>query len=172
MPLVTFLARPDIDDARLELIDGEVFEKPMPTWGHGSLALIVGALLNDVGFAAVEPRAIIPPAGNLDASSPLPDVAFYRNRPPALDEWMTRAPDVVVEILSPSQERRDLRAKVDAYVAFGVGSVWVISPPTSDIDVYEHGTRRTIRGNEVLASPYAPGFSITVADLFDRLRRE
>ena len=76
----------------------------------------------------------------------------------------------VVEILSPSQERRDLRRKIAAYIAFGVGSIWVISPATEDIDIYEGGGRRTIRGDETLASAYAPGFSITASDLFERFR--
>jgi Uma2 family endonuclease len=161
-----FLAMPDIEERRLELIDGEVVEKPMPTWGHGNLALRIGAALDRAGFASVEARAIIPASATVDASAPLPDVAFYRSDPPADDEWMTRPPHVAVEILSPGQSRRDLRAKVDAYVAFGVESVWIVDPATRTVDVHEQGERRTIAEDGILESPAAPGFAMPLSELF------
>ena len=71
--LEEFLADPEIDERRLELIDGEVYEKPMPTWGHGTLALEIGTALREHGFASVEPRAVIGAVASFDASSPIPD---------------------------------------------------------------------------------------------------
>jgi Uma2 family endonuclease len=80
---------------------------------------------------------------------------------------MTRPPDVVVEILSQGQSRREMRAKVDAYVAFGVASVWVIDAERKSVDVYEGGRRRTLAGDDVLESPAAPGFRVTLSELLD-----
>jgi Uma2 family endonuclease len=161
-----FLAMPDIEERRLELIDGEAVEKPMPTWRHARIAGMLITALNQVGTAGAEARAIIPASATVDASAPLPDVAFYRSDPPADDEWMTRPPHVAVEILSPGQSRRDLRAKVDAYVAFGVESVWTVDPATRTVDVHEQGERRTIAEDGILESAAAPGFAMPLSELF------
>lgn len=168
LTLEEFLAIPDIDERRLELIDGEVYEKLSPRWGHSRIAIRLGALFDDIGFAGVEPRAIITPGPDRGPSAPLPDVAFYRQDPPADDEWMTRPPAVAVEILSLGQSRVAMRAKVDTYLAFGVESVWVVDLERESVDVYEAGARRTLTGDEPIESPAAPGFRITVAQLFRR----
>lgn len=166
--LEDFLAMPRIEEDRLELIDGEVYEKPMPRWGHGSLAVRLGAAMNEVGFSAVEARAIIPASRDLEASAPLPDVAFYRDNPPADDEWMSRPPHVAIEILSLGQSRTEMRTKVEVYLRFGVESVWVLDPERHTVDVYEAGARRTLSGDDMLQSPAAPGFAMRVADLLGR----
>ncbi len=172
MSLEDFLALPDIDERRLELIDGEVCEKMSPRWGHSRLAGILCRLLDEHGYAGVEPRAIIPRQGNRSPSSPLPDIAYYRDDPPAENEWMTRPPNVAVEIVSPGQTHAEMRAKVDLYLAFGVESVWVIDPQRSLVDVFEPDARRTLAGTDNLVSAAAPGFSLAVDELFALLRRK
>ena len=77
-------------------------------------------------------------------------------------------PDVAVEIRSLGQSRRDIRAKVDLYLRFGVPSVWVIDLESSEVEVYEAGARRVLHGRDVVDSPHAPGMRFTVDDLFDR----
>jgi Uma2 family endonuclease len=171
LSLDEFLALPGIDERRLELIDGEVCEKVSPRWGHGNLALKLGALLDQHGAASVEPRAIIPRGANLDDSAPIPDIAFYRDNPPEPDDWMRRPPHVAVEVVSPGQNRRELRVKVDLYLQFGVESVWVFDLERESVDVYEGGARRTLAGDDVFESPAVPGFSMIVGPLFDAVLR-
>ncbi len=171
LTLEEFLAMPGIDERRLELIDGEVYEKMSPRWGHGALAGNLWALLEEHGFAAVEPRAVIQPAPDRGPASPLPDVAFYRHNPPADDEWMERPPDIAVEILSKDQSRVEMRRKVDIYRAFGIPVVWVFDPERESVDVYEAGTLRTLSGDDVLTSVVVPEFKHRVADLYERRSR-
>ncbi len=166
--LEEFLAMPRIEEDRLELIDGEVYDKPMPRWGHARQAGQLVGELNRFGFAGVEPRAIIPVAGDLEASAPLPDVAFHRDNPPADDEWMSRPPHVAIKILSLGQSRTEMRTKVEVYLRFGVESVWVVDPERGTVDDYEGGSRRTLSGDDLLESAAAPGFSMRVADLLGR----
>jgi Uma2 family endonuclease len=168
LSLEEFLAMPDIDERRLELIDGEVYEKVSPRWGHGYVAGRLFAQFDAIGYASVEPRAIIGERSDRGPSSPLPDVAFYRSDPPADDEWMTRPPAVAVEILSLGQSRAAMRAKVDLYLSFGVESVWVVDLEREAVDIYESGIRRTLSGDEAIESPAAPGFHVTVSKLFER----
>lgn len=168
LTLDEFLALPGIDERRLELIDGEVYEKVSPRWGHSRIALKLGILFESIGFAGVEPRAIIPPGGSDGPSAPLPDVAFYRTDPPDDDEWMTRPPDIAVEIRSIGQSRRDIRVKVDLYLRFGVPSVWVIDLESEEIEIYESGGRVILSGTEEVTSPHAPGLRFSAAELFAR----
>ena len=169
--LEDFLADPEIDERRLELIDGEVYEKPMPTWGHGTLAVELGAALREHGFVAAEPRAVIRAVASFDASSPIPDVAFYREDPPSPKEWMARPPTIAAEILAPGQSRRDMRPKLALYLAFGIESVWVVDPAARAVEVYEGDGRRVLEEGQTLTTEAIPGFELSVAKLFERVPR-
>ena len=164
-----FLAIPGFDERRLELIDGEVYEKPVPTWSHGTLAGELYVEMRPFGSAAVEPRAIIPAIGNQGPASPVPDFAFYRRGLPLPSDWMRSAPTVVGEVLSPGQTLRDLWAKIDAYRAFGVQSVWVFDIRRRIVDVFEGDRRRTLGDGDLLETTAVPGLSIDLTNLFNRL---
>lgn len=166
MTLEDFLAMPGIDERRLELIDGEVYEAVSPQWLHARMAGFICHLLNGFGYAGVEPRAIIRRSADLGPSSPLPDVAFFRTSPPADDEWMTLPPDVAVEILSIGKSRRELRTKIDLYRQFGVKSVWVVDLERREVEVYEGNARRILAGEDVLESAFVPGLATTITQLF------
>ena len=165
LSLEEFLALPDIDERRLELLDGEVYEKVSPRWGHSRIALRIGAMFDAIGYAGVEPRAVIGESANRAGSSVLPDVAFYRTNPPADDDWMRTPPDIAVEVLSRGQNRAVMRAKVDTYLAFGVHSVWVVDLERGLIEIYEGDERHTLTGDDVVETRWAPGFRATVAEL-------
>jgi Uma2 family endonuclease len=169
LSLEDFLAMPGIDEQRLELIDGEVYEKVSPRWGHGHLVIQLGHLLLPFGVASAEPRAIIPGGQDYSDSAPIPDLSFYGDNPPAPDDWMRRPPDVAVEVLSPGQGRRDMRAKVDLYLRFGVGSVWVFDLQRESVDIYEGGSRRTLGNADTLTTPVVPGLAIDLGTLFDKV---
>jgi Uma2 family endonuclease len=165
--LEDFLKDPQIDERRLELIDGEVCEKPMPTFEHGTLAGELYAALRTFGYASVEARAIIPAVQRFDASSPVPGVSFYRDRRPPPGDWMRFPPHVSIEIVSPGQSRLELRAKIELYLAFGVESAWIVDPERRAIEVHEAGTRRVFADGETLTTPAVPGLSLDVSALFD-----
>jgi Uma2 family endonuclease len=169
VPLAEFLQMPKIDERRLELIDGEVCEKVSPRWVHGNLAGELYALFRDHGFASVEPRAIIPGSGNLADSAPIADFAFFKASRPELFDWARTPPDVVAEVLSPGQNRRDMRAKIDLYLAFGVRSVWIFDIGRRVVDVYEGGSRTTLGDGDVLSAPAAPALAIDLKALFDSI---
>jgi len=100
----------------------------------------------------------------------IPDVGFItRQRQPALSDrpYNPLAPDLAVEVLSPTNDPHDMRIKVGNYLTAGT-VVWVIRPDTRTVEVYTPGApvRRlgidgTLDGGAVL-----PGFSLAVADIF------
>lgn len=171
LTLDEFLAMPGIEERRLELIDGEVYEKMSPKWGHSRIALRLGAWFDEIGFAGVEPRLVIAPGIEDGAGATLPDVAFNRSDPPADHEWMTRPPDVAVEILSLGQSRREVRAKIDLYRRIGVGSAWLVDLEREEVEVYEATGRRLFRSDDLVETTFAPGLRFATRDLFARLPR-
>lgn len=172
LTLDEFLALPGIDERRLELIDGEVCEKMSPRWGHSRLAGELYVVLQAFGIVGVEPRAIIPDAPAWGPSAPIPDLALYRPahgaHQPKADEWMTRPPDLVVELLSIGQSRTEMRAKASIYLAFGVPCVWVFDLERQTVDVYEGGDRRTLSAADTLTCETLPGFAERIGDLLVR----
>ena len=172
LSLAEFLRIPDIEERRLELIDGEVHEKMSPRWGHSTLASQLVIALQSFGIVGVEPRAIIPEAPAWGPSAPIPDLALYKtaqkSAQPKPDEWMTRPPDLVVELLSIGQSRTEMRAKASIYVEFGVPCVWVFDLERQTVDVYERGVRRNLAAADRLTCETLPQFSERIGDLFAR----
>ena len=171
LTLEEFTAIPDFDERRLELIDGEVVEKPIPTtWNHGRAAGELYAITRRLGSGAVEPRAMIPGSSARAASSPLPDFAFYVSGPPPDGRWMVDPPTIVAEVLSPGQTHRAMQTKVDLYLTFGVKSVWVIDLDGETFEVFEGESRRLWRAGETLRTAFVPGLAINLGGFFREVK--
>jgi Uma2 family endonuclease len=78
------------------------------------------------------------------------------------------APDLAVEIFSPSDGIRQTTRKVKQYLAAGSHTVWVVYPNTEEVKVFEAcGVERTLHSGDLLEAPdLLPGFSVKVAELF------
>jgi Uma2 family endonuclease len=149
-----FLAMPGFDERRHELIDGEVYEEVSPNW-----------MLNKYGVGGPEARTMIPGDETHSPSSLLPDLVFFREDPET-DDWLRTPPDLVIEILSPGQARRDMRIKVETYLGFGVPTVWVVDPERTSVDIYDSGIRVDARGSAKLRASKIPELDVSVNDLF------
>jgi Uma2 family endonuclease len=101
-----------------------------------------------------------------------PDAAFVRQE--RIDAtgiprgYFPGAPDLAVEIISPSETAQQADEKARAWLHFGTSLVWNIRPLTRSVDVYRPGAeveslsaRDTLQGEDVI-----PGFSCSVRDLF------
>ena len=78
------------------------------------------------------------------------------------------APDLIVEILSPTDRWAGMRQKIDDYFSIGVGELWIIGPEDEAVFVYRSATRRTAlhRGDTLVGSGSLDGFTLPVAELF------
>jgi Uma2 family endonuclease len=98
--------------------------------------------------------------------------ARYRS---ALDAsgHLRRAPELVVEVLSPGapNERRDREAKLHLYSRRGVDDYWIVDWSVRTVDVYRQRDGRLqlvgrFVGDQPISSPVLLGFSATADDLF------
>jgi Uma2 family endonuclease len=104
-----------------------------------------------------------------------PDVSFVRaDRLPAEGlrrGFLKMAPDLTVEVLSPSETASDLEEKLDDYRAAGTPLIWVIDPDRRTVMIVSgDAPLRWIRADETLdGGDVVPGFRCRVAELFEGL---
>jgi Uma2 family endonuclease len=157
-----------------ELIDGVLVEKPMGM-RESILAIKLGALL----LAFVEPRRLGVVAG-ADGMMQLklalvriPDVAFiawnrFAGRRVPSEPAPLIAPDLAIEILSPSNTKREMARKLREYFEAGALLVWYIDPNPRTVAVYVRPDDPTVlTENDVISGGAAlPGFTLPLRELF------
>jgi Uma2 family endonuclease len=112
--------------------------------------------------------------GGIEVSR-VPDISFVRRGriPKGFDQTrpFPGAPDLAIEIVSPSEEPDDTLDKIRDYLAYGSEQVWVMYPRQQEIHQHRRDDPKTIRvytGNDVIdAESLLPGFSIPVSAFFD-----
>ncbi|MBA3943541.1 MAG: Uma2 family endonuclease [Herpetosiphonaceae bacterium] len=164
-----------VADGRRELVRGEVIEAMPPGGQHGAIAVILSMLLwmwaqrSVGGYVGVEAGYIL--SRNPDTVRH-PDVSYIRaDRLPASgipEGFWPLAPDLAVEILSPSETADEVRAKVRDFLNAGTPLVWTLYPRTQEVVVHTpDGFARTYGSEDVLEYPSVlPGFSCNVGELF------
>ncbi len=121
-----------------ELINGRVVAmSPQPALNHS----VVAGNISHIFLSYLKGKSCRPlGAGvdlNLSEKDPfLPDGMFICDRDKIKLDGVYGAPDLVVEILSPSTARYDRGYKKDAYEAAGVREYWIIEPDAKSIEVY------------------------------------
>lgn len=170
--LAEFLDHPNRDSHRLELFDGEIYQKSPLNPEHLALVSKLGATLDEFGFAGVEARILMDGGPGWEACSPIPDLVFYRVRPQLRGDWPKSPPELVVDVLPPRRNRLFTRGRVGAYLAGGTGAVWVIDIERHCVDAYDKSGRRTLLGAERMTSPSVPGLAVPVSTLFLEMDRK
>ena len=163
------------DDIRYELHDGELIIVTSPSKVHQRLVLKLGSLLaafvatGNLGEIFIAPFDVFFTNTNVVQ----PDILFIsREREHiAMDNKVQGAPDLVVEILSPSTAGRDRTFKRTLYERHGVKEYWMVDTDAKNISVLilgENGYELAgIYGEgQTLTSPTLPGFSLNLDDIF------
>lgn len=171
-----FISQPENADRRWEFIDGEVIEVPSNAYSSAIGALIIAALV-----AFVKPRGLGTVTGEAAGYTFAgihisPDVAFVSRQkqetPPIDEQYNPVAPDLMVEVLSPSNKtdrklREELERKIRACAEANV-LLWVVDYDPQLVTVYtpgqpvrKFGINDTLTGGNVL-----PGFSLPVSDIY------
>lgn len=141
------------DGNRYEVVGGELFVTPMPSWRHQIIADELCDLLkpyvrrHQLGSAFVLETDVI----GSDKDVVVPDVVVYPFTRENLPERAIDAPRpiLVAEIRSPATWRRDVGPKRDLYIALGVPEYWIVDPDERAVTVVRGG-RADERVTEVL----------------------
>ena len=75
------------------------------------------------------------------------------------------APDIAVEVLSPSESAMDVRRKVRDYLRAGTQEVWLVDHANGEVLVHTNSGIQVLQAADPVASPLLPGFAVTVAEL-------
>jgi Uma2 family endonuclease len=163
------------DDERYELIDGVPYlMAPAPSVRHQDIA---GKLITRFSnFLAGKPcKAFVSPIDvrlNADAEDDTvvqPDVIVVCDKGKIGEQSINGAPDLVVEVLSPSSEHYDSGVKLDRYLDAGVRECWIVNPEARTVRTYfgEAGeTVKVYRETDVIESNILPGLNIPLAEIF------
>ncbi len=160
-----------------EWLRGRAVQKLSPKRKHGELQIWLGARLAawaaGKGRVASEWRFRVAPRG--DVIRPLvPDIAYLsyeRMRGETAEAWDTPliAPDVAIEVRSPSDRSEDLADKIDTLLRAGALAVVVIDADKRVAATHDASGVRTFAGDDVLEHPALPGFGVRLSEMFDVL---
>jgi Uma2 family endonuclease len=169
-----YAAIPD-DGQRYEIVWGELYVMPAPSLLHQRIVLRLGALLYSLVARLGLGEVFVSPVDLKLAEDVTvqPDIVFVsREREAILTEAnLSGAPDLVVEVLSPSTAAYDRATKGDVYAAFGVPHYWLLNPRGRSFEMYElcggdYVLARHAAGEGTLESPLFPGLQIELRALF------
>ena len=144
-----YLDIPDEDENRYELIDGELYMAPAPSWEHQESSGNLYSILRTFVLAARLGRVVYSPIDVFLSGEDVfqPDIIFVSAE--RLDiihgDGVHGAPDLVVEILSPGTERIDRTVKSERYARFDVREYWQADPVAKTIAVLR--ARRCVRAD-------------------------
>ena len=168
-----YLLLPEQDNR--ELIEGDFHMVPSPSFRHQNILANLGTILRDfviknrLGVVVWAPMDVV----LSDLNVVQPDILYISNerREIITENNISGAPDLVVEILSPSTASRDRELKLGLYARFGVREYWIVDPDENSVQVMELGsegytTIKTYDSGEVESSAL-PGFRIAIEEIFE-----
>ena len=167
-----YLLLPEGD--RRELIEGDFYVVPAPSFRHQIISRNLGNILwefvrgRSLGQVVSAPTDVV-----LSPESVVqPDILFISNERRGIitEANVSGAPDLVVEILSPSTAERDRELKLTLYARYGVREYWIVDPEDSSVEVLtleEAGVgsvQRYTSGR--VESPLLPGLEVALDEVF------
>lgn len=170
-----WLRLPD-DGARYEVIEGVLYVSPPPSVGHQRTVTKLSSRMdryveeNDLGLVLTAPVGVKLPGRDVPIQ---PDLLFMRKE--RLDvvgeDYVRGVPDLVVEVLSPSNWQYDRGKKQDVYREAGVPEYWIVDYRAQTVEVLrleagEYVTSGPFRPGAVAHSTTLAGFEVVVETIF------
>ncbi len=161
------------EDKRYELDEGELIETTRPGYLHNRVLKNLTVDLENYFRKNRNGEALI--SENLYALSPsirrAPDVAVIlgdRGEELRGAKVIAIVPDLVAEVLSPSESPRAIHRKLKQYFEAGVKEVWLIDIEAQEVEIWTGPAlpNRPLSGADALSSPLLPEFTLPLADLF------
>jgi Uma2 family endonuclease len=132
------------DDPRFANLPGKI---ELDVWGrivispasnlHGMLQIRLGQRLGPLGGQAFAEASVVTPSGVLVADVAWGSADFLRAH--RAETPFSRAPEICIEVVSPSNARKELEEKIAAYLAAGAVEVWIVLPKSQRVEVFGAG---------------------------------
>ena len=169
--------QPQYEDRIVELVEGELVEMSKPTAGHGEvvswLSIKIGTFIverglgricsGDAGFVLERDPDGRDTIRGLDFAF----VGVSKVSGPLEYKWYDIAPDLAIEVISPSNKAADIHLKVMQLLNAGTSLVWIVYPDSKTVTVHTASGAATLHENDTLSGgDVLPGFQIRVGDIF------
>ncbi|HMB91435.1 MAG TPA: Uma2 family endonuclease [Rhodothermales bacterium] len=163
------------EGAPYQLIGGELIMAPAPTPYHQRI--LTRLLFNLMQFVEEQGLGEVIPAPIdvflSEEDTPQPDLIYIASDRLGIigEKKIEGAPDLIMEILSPSTAYYDLKDKKRLYEAHGVKEYWIIDPKAKEIEVYKNKgqhfqlTSREV-GEGMIPSSLLNGFTVDLSAIF------
>ena len=165
------------EQEKIEFINGEIVAHSPAKLQHNRATLLLAQLLNlysiehDLGFVGVEKMMI-----TLTRNDYEPDICYFRSEKAdefKEDQILFPAPDLIVEVISPSTESRDRGIKFKDYENHKVEEFWMVDPENQTVEQYHLVDEEYVlilnSSKGFIESFVVEGFKITIAAIFDKL---
>ena len=168
---------PEYADRIVELVEGEIIEMSKPSGLHGQITMLVGAKIfnyvadNTLGIVTAAETGFILER-NTEGGDTVRglDIAFLSaSKAPAVlpDQLVDVAPDLAVEVISPSNKVADMQRKIRQLLAAGTALIWIVHPETRTVEVHTREGATTLDAADMLSGgDVLPGFEIPVREIF------
>ena len=166
------------DHPRHELIDGDLIMSPAPVTFHQKVSAMLYFLLNQfilkhqLGWLFYAPVDVV--LSQYDVVQP--DLLFIARDHKSIikKENIQGAPDLVIEIISPSTAGQDRIVKRKLYAKFGVREYWIVDPEQKSIEVMQWAetgfkTLQVYPNGSQLHSQVLAGFELPLQEVFEEL---
>ncbi|SEJ69653.1 Endonuclease, Uma2 family (restriction endonuclease fold) [Dyadobacter sp. SG02] len=163
------------EEQKVEFINGEIVTHSPAKFRHSNIGGMLYTLLtlyvrkNKLGFVGFENVMI-----SLTRNDYEPDISFFRKEKAiefSQDKMFYPAPDLIVEILSPSTAKRDRGIKFKDYGAHGVEEYWIIDPVKKTMEQYhlmDNKYELVLNADSGDVKSFAvKGFQIPIRAIFD-----
>jgi Uma2 family endonuclease len=173
----TYLTLPEIKQ-RYEVLDGELFYMtPSPTPEHQRIALNLSLKLAPFVREHRLGELFFAPLDVIITRDPLrtrqPDLLFVSNQRRGIIglQQIEGGPDLIVEILSPSNTRADVEGKLQDYWTIEIRECWLVSPEARTVEILQRGATRFERlglygMDDLITSNILPDLHLSVADIY------
>ena len=164
------------DDVRYQLIEGVLIREPAPTIPHQrvllKLAMLVAPFVEDnrLGEVLLAPTDVY----LSDTNVVQPDLLFVSAARAGIitERDVHGSPDLVVEIASPSTQRRDRGVKLEIYARYGVAEYWLLDPAAKAAETMRLENGRFISTGrlgvaDTITTSLMPGLTIHVGKVFE-----
>ena len=174
---IALVDSPEYADRIVELVEGEIVEMSKPTGLHGQITFLLSLKIgnfvvdNGLGIVTAADTGFVlernPDGGDTVRGL---DIAYISGAkvPSVLpDQLVDVAPDLAVEVISPSNEAADIRLKIRQLLEAGTALVWIVYPEMRIVDVHTLDGATTLNAADTLSGgEVLPGFEIPVREIF------